>query len=223
MKINLSTIFYNSPKFHGEGQTNSKRISSPLEKSPAKDTFDISIGYINDTHGQTNNMMRILSGLKGDLILSAGDNDIGDEKNKPVHRVTAKFLNLANVKASALGNHEMDTTQLDLMATAEEYNGDFLAINVKKDKIENEDKEIIKKLGRAPLEKTLKKSKIVEVNGEKIGLIGTAPMDMHERLTHPAYHEDCHIDELEDTIEDIQKEVNNLKKQGVNNVYNTSK
>ena len=49
------------------------------------DTFEMSIGYVNDIHGQTNNMLRILSGIKGDLRLSAGDNDIGDEKNKLVH------------------------------------------------------------------------------------------------------------------------------------------
>ena len=53
-------------------------ISTNLEKSPHSDTFELSIGYVNDLHGQTNNMMRILSGLKGDLRLSAGDNDIGD-------------------------------------------------------------------------------------------------------------------------------------------------
>ena len=28
--------------------------------------------------------MRILSGLKGDIRLSAGDNDIGDEKNQEI-------------------------------------------------------------------------------------------------------------------------------------------
>ena len=44
-------------------------------------------------------MMRILSGLKGDLRLSAGDNDIGDEKNTKIHNATTKFLNMADIKA----------------------------------------------------------------------------------------------------------------------------
>ena len=61
----------------------------------------MSIGYVNDAHGQTNNMMRILSGIKGDLKLSAGDNDIGDEKNDAIHQATTKFLNIADIKASA--------------------------------------------------------------------------------------------------------------------------
>ena len=77
----------------------------------------MSIGYVNDIHGQTNNMMRILSGIKGDLKLSAGDNDIGDEKNTLVHKATVKFLNIANIKASALGNHEFDTKEDDFIKT----------------------------------------------------------------------------------------------------------
>ena len=59
-----------------------KRFSQPTYnlKPIPNDTFEMSIGYVNDLHGQTNNMLRVLSGIKGDLKLSAGDNDIGDEK-----------------------------------------------------------------------------------------------------------------------------------------------
>ena len=193
-------------------------VAGPLLKPLNKDSFEISIGYVNDAHGQTNNMMRILSGLEGDLILSAGDNDIGDEKNKAIHKATFKFLNLGNVKATALGNHEMDTTQEDLIDSLKEYNGDILTINMKKDLIENQDPKDVKTLGRANLLNYLKPHKIVEVKGEKIGLLGTAPIDLLDRLTHPAYHTDCHVDSLDNSIEDIQKEVDNIKKQGVNKI-----
>ena len=199
-------------------QPTKKDVTSPLEKSPEKDTFDISIGYVNDAHGQTNNMMRILSGLSGDLVLSAGDNDIGDEKNKPVHKATFKFLNIGNIKATALGNHEMDTTQEDLIDSLKDYNGDILTINMKKDALIEQDSDDVRSLGRAELLKYLKPSKIVEVNGEKIGLLGTAPIDLLDRLTHPNYHTDCHVDLLDDSIVDIQQGVDNLKKQGVNKI-----
>ena len=189
-----------------------------LEKSPNQDKFEISIGYVNDTHGQTNNMMRILSGLKGDLKLSAGDNDIGDEKNKAIHRATYKFLNIADVKATALGNHEMDATQADLIDSLKEYKGDVLTLNMSKDKLENQDIEEVKELGRENLLNSLKSSKVVEVKGEKIGLIGTAPVDLLDRLTHPTYHTDCHVHPLEESIQDIQKEVDKLKQQGVNKI-----
>ncbi len=189
-----------------------------LERTPQKDSFDLSIGYINDTHGQTNNMMRILSGLKGDLKVSAGDNDIGDEKNKPVHKLTYKFLNIADIKASAIGNHELDTTQEDLIDSLKDYNGDILAVNINKEMVENENPDDVKKLGRAHLEKSWKPYKIVEVKGEKIGILGASPSDMLDRLTHPNYHTDCKIDEIDDSINDIQSVVDELKAKGINKI-----
>ncbi len=220
LKILQSANIY-KPAFKKEQRENADDLSiknSNLEKSPESDKFQISIGYVNDAHGQTNNMMRILSGLKGDLNLSAGDNDIGDEKNKAIHKATFKFLNLGKIVATALGNHEMDTTQADLIDSLKEYNGDILTINMKKDKLKEQDEKTIKEFGRADLEDYLKPSKVVEVKGEKIGLLGTAPMDLLDRLTHPNYHTDCHVDDLDDSIEDIQEEVNNLKSKGINKI-----
>ena len=96
MNINISNININSLKLPFRGD---KRNITPKTEPMKNDSFEMSVGYVNDTHGQTNNMMRILSGLKGDLKLSAGDNDIGDEKNKSVHKATTKFLNIAGIKA----------------------------------------------------------------------------------------------------------------------------
>ena len=168
MNLRISAVNFKLPTFKSNSNA-SKPTQSKLEKSPKEDTFEMSIGYVNDTHGQTNNMMRILSGIKGDLRLSAGDNDIGDEKNKAVHRATMKFLDIADIEATALGNHEMDTTQADLIDSMEDYKGDILAVNFKKDLLEDEDEEEVKTLGRAHLENALKNSKIVEIKGEKIG------------------------------------------------------
>lgn len=197
-----------------------KNISQPTYKTKPlpNDTFELSVGYVNDLHGQTNNMLRVLSGIKGDLKLSAGDNDIGDEKNAGVHKVTTKFLNIAEIRATALGNHELDTTQKDCIDLIDHFNGDFLSINYKKDPIELQDPEEVEKLGRGELDKHLKNSVIVEVKGEKIGLIGASPMDMLERLTHPNYYADSHMDDLEDTIEEIQDEIDDLKEKGINKI-----
>ena len=209
-------LFKASQKSDSQDTKNTK--PSQLEKVPQNDSFEMSIGYVNDTHGQTNNMMRILSGLKGDLKLSAGDNDIGDEKNKAVHRATMKFLDIAGIKATALGNHELDTTQADLIDSLDDFNGDVLAANFKKEILENEDSGTVESLGRAHLEDALKSSKVVEVKGEKIGLIGASPIDMFDRLTHPNYHTDCTVDELEDSIDDIQDEVDKLRQNGINKI-----
>ena len=133
MNFKISLINNNQQYFNFKKSTNTKPAN--LEKTPEKDSFEMSIGYVNDIHGQTNNMMRILSGIKGDLRLSAGDNDIGDEKNKSVHKATTKFLNIAGIKASALGNHEFDTKQNDFVQTVKDFSGDILSVNFKKDSL----------------------------------------------------------------------------------------
>ena len=47
----------------------------------------------------------------------------------------------------------------------EDFKGDVLAANFKKELIEDEDQDEVKELGRAHLENSLKSSKVVEVNG----------------------------------------------------------
>lgn len=214
IKLNLPKI----SEYYSKNQITPSFKSSKLEKNPDSDKFEMSIGYVNDIHGQTNNMMRILNGLKGDLRLSAGDNDIGDEKNKSVHKATTRFLNIAGIHASALGNHEFDTKQNDFIQTVKDFKGSVLSANFTKDSLESQDLEEIEIQGRADLGDFVKKSKIVEINDEKIGLVGASPIDMFERTTHPDYHKDCHIDSLEDTIEDIQEEVNELREKGINKI-----
>lgn len=203
MNLKISLPINNFKNLSFKQMTNTiPAINKPAES----DSFEMSIGYVNDIHGQTNNMMRILSGLKGDLKLSAGDNDIGDEKNSTVHKATVKFLNIANIKASALGNHEFDTKEDDFIKTIKNYQGDILTVNLKKESDDN------------GIEQYLKKSKIVDVKGERIGLIGASPVDMFERATHPDYHKGCTVDDMDDTIEDIQEEIDELKEQGVNKI-----
>ena len=222
MNFKISTTnFNNIPKL--SFRANDNMLSNPdaentLEKTPKTDVFEMSVGYVNDTHGQTNNMMRILSGIKGDLKLSAGDNDIGDEKNDKIHLATTKFLNIADIKASALGNHEIDMSQKDCIEAIKRMNGEMLAVNFEQIPLSEQNEDDIKKFGRADLKSWLKKSAIVDVKGEKIGLIGASPMDMMGRLTHPNYYTDCSVDDLDDTIELIQEEIDELKEQGVNKI-----
>ena len=220
MNFNIPKFNINSPKITFRSNEN-KAFNTPSfkTKSIPNDTFEMSVGYINDAHGHTNNMMRILSGIKGDLRLSGGDNDIGDEKNQGVRKATTKFLNIAGIKATALGNHELDTTQQDCIDAINKFNGEFLSINYRKDPLEAQDPELVEKYGRAELDKHLKHSAIAEVKGEKIGLIGASPMDMLERLTHPNYYSDSHMESLEKTIEEIQAEVDKFKEQGINKIF----
>ena len=197
----------------------SQQNSNSLERTPNKDSFEISVGYVNDLHGQTNNMMRILSGIKGDIVLSAGDNDIGDEKNRKVHDATVKFLNLADVKGTALGNHEMDTMQGDLKETAEKYNGKILAVNLNQEPLETIENKDISDFNKTELKNFIKSSTVINVKGEKVGLVGATPVDLSERWTHPDYHKEVSAKELNETIELVQKEVDKLKEQGINKIF----
>lgn len=217
MNIQVSFPKINPYRFNFK-KSDDKISSNKLEKSPQNDSFELSIGYINDLHGQTNAMTRILSGIKGDLRLSGGDNDIGDEKNKAVNRAVMKFMNLAGIRATALGNHEMDTKQNDFIDTLREFNGDVLAVNLKQEPLETQDEDEIEEFDRGELSGPVKKSVIVEVKGEKVGIVGAAPVDFLERVTHPSYHKDCSIESLEDTIEHIQDEIEKLQEQGINKI-----
>ena len=93
MNFNIPNFNINIPRrVTFKGNENKNFHSQPTKLKPLpNDTFELKVGYINDIHGQTNNMMRILSGLNGDLRLSAGDNDIGDEKIKVYVKQLLRF------------------------------------------------------------------------------------------------------------------------------------
>lgn len=220
MNFSISKFNINFPLFKGKQVPSfaSNPTYNKTKETP-NDSFELSVGYINDTHGQANNMMRILSGLKGDLRLSGGDNDIGDEKNKAIHKMTAKFLNMAGIQASAFGNHELDTTQADFIDNMKDTNATYLSANFKKSDAWEDMEDNLEEYGRAAVDKELDSSKIVNVKGEKIGLVGASPMDMFDRTTHPLYHKDCSVDTFEDTIKEVQEEVDELKEKGVNKIF----
>ena len=96
LKISTTNFNFKHISFKKGENPRTQNVNSKFEKSLQKDSFELTVGYVNDTHGQTNNMMRILSGINADLKLSAGDNDIGDEKNKAIHNATIKFLNITS-------------------------------------------------------------------------------------------------------------------------------
>lgn len=198
---------------------NEQRKYNVVKNKNQNDVFELSVGYVNDIHGQTNNMIRILSGLKGDIKLSAGDNDIGDEKNKTTHLATAAFLEQADITATALGNHEFDSSQADFVDTFKNSQTKILSTNLQKEDDWQKREDNLTEYGRADISDTVKSSEIVDVKGEKIGLVGASPVDMFKRSTHPQYHRDCHVSELDESIEKIQKEVDNLKEKGVNKIF----
>ncbi len=61
-------------------------------------------------------------------------------------------------------------------------------------------------------------STIEEHNGHKYGIIGTTPIDLYKRSKEGTIQKDITVDNVKETIEDIQTEANILQSQGINKI-----
>lgn len=183
-------------------------------KPPVTKPVDVSIFYISDIHGKMTNMERIGAVAKRfdamnanndsvKLKLASGDILLGS--NPMTNKVASNFLDWAGITVNALGNHELDATPEALSESIKDSKYSLLAANVtvKSD---------------SPLAGKIKKSVIEEHNGEKFGIIGTAPSDALERVGTRESLEDIKVDDPDTTIKKVQEEVNNLKAQGINKI-----
>ena len=173
-----------------------------------------SIFYINDYHGKTINMERTMSASKSfdavnnnhkdiDVLkLSSGDIMIGEDVT--INKASVIFQNSIGIDASAVGNHEFDI-QKNASSVLPEVKYNLLVNNVKINP-------------RSPWSKVLKSSIIQEVNGHKYGIIGSAPVDLYTRSKLGPLRRDISVDDAQDTVKDIQNEIDELKKQGVNKI-----
>lgn len=177
-------------------------------------TTRTSIFYINDLHGQTNNMERITSASndfdafvpsdKTDkLKLAAGDVLLGEDLK--VNQAADKFLRVNKFMASALGNHELDSSPKDMVNITKDSDCKLLGFNAKL-------------FDGSVLNNKLIKSYIQEENGTKYGIIGLAPFDLFTRVKNKDRAKDLAIEDLDSTITDLQKEVKALKEKGVDKV-----
>ena len=231
MKINNFTGF-TSPnttfKNNAIGTTPEQTNSLKLKPQPQVDSFvksnnknsQIRIAYINDFHGQLTKMGRTVLPLKDyDLRLSGGDNFLGDEQNIGLNKGVARFMNLANIDFSPIGNHELDMDQKSFMEVTKDLKTQLLDANYRQD-IPDKAKaeELYRTTNKAPINDRFVNSAIKEIKGEKYGFIGVSPVDMNDRYTHADYYTDCKVDDMPDTIKDVQIEVNKMKEQGINKI-----
>lgn len=173
-----------------------------------------SIFYINDYHGKSLNMERTMSASntfdfrnkdKKDtdvLKLSSGDIMVGEDVT--INRASILFQNFIGIKASAVGNHEHDL----------QNNQEKVLPYVKFNMLSNN----VKVNPRNPWSSVLKSSVVEEVNGHKYGIIGSAPVDLFTRTKNGSLHRDFTVDSAEETVKDIQSEIDKLKAQGVDKI-----
>ncbi|MBQ6515722.1 bifunctional metallophosphatase/5'-nucleotidase [bacterium] len=173
----------------------------------------VSVGYVNDLHGQLSNMQRIHSAFREnnyDFKFSGGDNCLGC--NNDMAAAVDKFMDRENFDASCLGNHEFDIDPNPLSENLANTKMKYLGANISLKEGASADAQKLKD--------NIDKSFIIEKKGEKFGVIGLAPCDLYSRVKSPdRYSKDFEIDSFEKTVETTQKEIDALKAQGVDKIF----
>lgn len=188
-------------------------VNSVSQVGNASKATRASIFYINDVHGQVANMERIKTAsdtfdasVPADtdkLKFSSGDTILGEDLK--LGEAAAGFLDSIGIKATAVGNHECDIAPEDLVNLTNSKKYKLLGMNV------NIPKE-------SPWDKKVAKSYIQEVNGKKYGVIGLAPSDMFVRIKYKQKFVGITVDDTDQTIKELQEEIDNLKKQNIDKI-----
>ncbi|TPN35443.1 LysM peptidoglycan-binding domain-containing protein [Mesorhizobium sp. B2-3-3] len=134
------------------------------------------------------------------LLLSAGDNFQGSLFYTTYKgKVEGEFLNDMKFDAMALGNHEFDDGEAALAPFLDMIKFPVLGANVKAN-------------AQSKLGDRVKPSIVVEVGGQKIGIIGAVTTDTPE-LASPGPNI-----AIEDDVKSITAEVEKLQAQGINKI-----
>lgn len=173
-----------------------------------------SIFYINDYHGKSINMERTVTASNAfdartkkqkdvdTFKLSSGDIMIGEDFK--TNQLAVKFEKIIGIQASAVGNHEFDMQdKVGSILPLISYN--LLSANVRINPLNH-------------WHHMIKPSVIEERNGHKYGIIGTSPIDLFKRSKEGVIQKDIQVSKLQETIDDIQAEVDKLQAQGVNKI-----
>ena len=189
--------------------------SNAFSTNPQTKGTKLSIFYINDMHGNIDNMAGMLAASdKFDketankdvdtLKLSAGDNFSGGDAKK--NQVVVNLLSRMGIDASAVGNHELDSTLSTFYKFINPDKTKFLAANVKTPK-------------ESDFYKNIQKSVVLEINGNKYGLIGLLPFDL-ETVTGADDNkmEGIRPYDIDESVEIVNSEAQKLAEQGVNKI-----
>lgn len=198
--------------------TTAKISEQPIVTKPAQ----LSLFHMHDFHGQSVRMERAYTAgeefQKGSLTqseifedtmpidklkLCSGDMFLGAS---PIRiSMVNEFLNNIGVIASALGNHELDSSITDFANLVNEKKYRLVSTNIHPNK-ENAVNNIVSD------------SFIIEINGNKYGIIGVSPVDFMEHTSQPEEISKLNLDNLDSTIAEIQEDVNLIKQNGVNKI-----
>ena len=235
MSLGIPKINNILPRIPFKGADGSAEIQAVTSKIPEKimsvygddeirtQPAQLSLFALHDFHGQNIRMERAYTAAmqfdRGNLAregeifdkdkpidsfkVASGDMFLGE--NEKELRAVNEFLNIAGFMATALGNHECDSTTDLFEKVVEDRKYRLLGANIHPDK-------------DSRLGALISESFVVESNGNRYGFIGILPTDMHKHLKHPEETDKLHISDLEGTVKDLQKEIYKIKKYGVNKI-----
>ncbi len=205
-EINKQNLYISQPPV----KTKSSGLKNP------NSSLKTSLFYINDLHGQIPKMQRLTAASDAasvnaekhgvDLLkLSSGDTFIGSDDKRNI--AAARFLDIAGIQAQTLGNHEFDITASICGNLLKNSTTQILGMNLNFPD------------NTSPLSQKVLRSTVIQGNsGERYGLIGVQPSDLGSRLKKKEVLEGITVDDKEQTMKELQEEVNKLKKQGLNKI-----
>lgn len=175
----------------------------------------LSIFYINDMHGNVDNMSGMLAASdKFDkeakeknvdvLKLSAGDNFSGGDEKK--NKLVINLLNRMGIEASAVGNHEFDSTISTFYKFLNPDKTKFLAANASTPQ-------------NSEFYNNVQKSTIIENNGTKYGIVGLMPFDLATTTgKNDKKLEGVRAFDIDESAKLVNDEVKKLQDQGVDRI-----
>lgn len=186
-----------------------------FEPQNPTDKTQLTVFYMNDTHGELTKFGKIYSAKKifdeknsktNTISSASGDMYIG--KNKKLNLTVTKMLNRINLDLFTFGNHEFDNGSKALSEDIKKAKFQTVLTNADIPK-EN------------PLYKDIKSKKIVtsyilERNGEKFGVIGAAPIGVNLGLFDK--NSPIEIYSPQKTINALNREVKKLEKKNINKI-----
>ena len=191
----------------------------PIVTPPAQ----LSLLHMHDFHGQSIRMERAytISESFDDDTLNVSDSVL--DKREPVDkmklcsgdmfmgsnpeeiRLVNEFLNLIGTDALTLGNHECDSKIAEFFKNIKSHKYNIISTNIHPEK-------------NNKMNKIRSGSFIMDINGNKYGVIGVSPVDFMEHTKKPEEISQLHVDDIDSTINEIQLDINEMKKNKVNKI-----
>ena len=166
----INSYNFSQPVFKGQNTSNNT--------APTKKNASTSIFYVNDLHGNMGNMSRIYNAKHsfdkqnhdGQDVMVLGSGDISAGANVKLLKISNAFLNVMGALGTAIGNHEFDANPQEIAEVHKTANYKIMGANLS---LQGENN---------PLQGQITKSFVQEINGNKYGIIGLIPPDLHERI-----------------------------------------